>query len=430
MPPLVHPVGDQPRRLSHLPRPLILTLLTTIFVTVVSWIPFLRGLLLGHVTGEGWPYYFAPGMPWPQNDRFGDLLLFRRTFEHFGKADFFKQGMLFPYPAPMAWLYRLYLPYLPDKIAIATFLATVVVVMVAGSALLAKRMERLGAPSFVVCFGYLVLSSVFSHVLAFEMRQLNAEIFAFICVAAALFFFVERRFNAAAVFFGLAIALKVYPCILLALFLPIRQYRPIGIAVLTAATTLCLGFTTVAGSFLDTARQLQISLHTFTVAYGEQISPAIGFDHSVFGACKVASRYVRLHGHEFLPICLGVTGVCAMVLFFTRIWKMPVFNRIAYVVAIAIFLPPVSFEYTLLHLYSVFAIFCCIVVRQAVASRAADLWFPAVCFGVLFGLTALRHNGAVYVGLVKAVTLLCFICWVTVCPLSDPDLDGPEVLRV
>jgi hypothetical protein len=80
----------------------------------------------------------------------------------------------------------------------------------------------------------------------------------------------------------------------------------------------------------------------------------------------------------YLAVGISVT----LLLWFTRVRRMDRLEQILFLSAAMLIVPPISNDYTLLHLYAPFGLLALAVVRDEVPSRLSTPWL--VCFAVLF----------------------------------------------
>ena len=78
-------------------------------------------------------------------------------------------------------------------------------------------------------------------------------------------------------------------------------------------------------------------------------------------------KFVTLPWHpDLTPLIRPYTwlvAVTCLILYFGRIWKLPVANQILILSVISVSIPPVSYDYTLLSLYAPLAILCILALR-------------------------------------------------------------------
>jgi hypothetical protein len=408
------------------PLPLVVNLFVTIAFTILTLLYALINYFRGLPHPYSWPFYIqGANLQNPHGDRFGDLMGFEARFHAFHTASFFSKtyGDPFPYPAPMALFYRLFLLHVPHVLRI--ILPAFALILLIPSLILVKRLivnglDRNKAVTFVA------LSIMFSGIVPFELRQLNAEIFVFAILAGTLYFYLDGKVSAAAILLGIAIALKLYPFMLMGLFFSARRYRAMFVSLLSCAITLAIGFLFEAGSFMQAVRSTLAGMGWFTAHFVQRIDGAIGWDHSIFAFLKFLLRDRYDSFAPLLTIYTPIVGVIGLTLYLLRIYRLPVFNQIASLMILMILTPPVSFEYTFLELYSVFAIFCCVVVRNSKQRmNGTPLILMGACFGFLFAMQSMVIvDNQILDGQTKCPVLLLLLILVLTYPVPDNALDA------
>ena len=185
----------------------------------------------------------------------------------------------------------------------------------------------------------------------FMLERGNLEIVVFLALAAGVWAYVRKRGYTAAVCFALAASFKIVPVVYFALFLRRRQYHLFAVACLCtvffvlsslwfAGPTISQAFHGIAGGVALFTRELLV----------DPKPDSIGFDHTLFSIYRrfffdpaTASFIYRLY--------TPVVGAIGIILYLVRIRVLPFLNQLLCFSIAAIWLPPVSFEYTLIHLY-------------------------------------------------------------------------------
>lgn len=362
-------------------------------------------------------------------DRFTDWTNFLARTAHFGQPGMLTRldfGLPFPYPVPSM------LPFvLIQKLSsypLATFLTITVLLFVAGAALLSWYLQRRFHPPTVVHI------AVWSTVLigypgVFLFDRGNIEVFLWALVAGGLAAFTCRRPYLAATCFAIAGSMKIYPAIFLLLFVPRRQYRAMVYGgVLIAAVTL--GMLAIIGpsipqAFRDlgpsatTLRDYQIMVMARNV---------LRFDHSLFSLWKVLSAaYVTrflgyspddasaLHFYTAGRVYSILAPLVFLAAYALRIRKLPLLNQAGTLLLFSVLLPYVSYDYTLVHLYTLFALLLIAWLEGTGSDRqivtiSRIVLILAVVFTPLAALA--RH---LYGGQIKAVLMLaCLYLLLTV----------------
>ena len=189
----------------------------------------------------------------------------------------------------------------------------------------------------------------------FEYMQGNIEWVLWMVLNVAVWAFCQRHFKAAAVLIGLAASMKFYPVFYVGLFVPLHRYREIALTIVTAVISTVVSLWLVCPDLSYSWRQTLIGLSNFK---GESVvsieRSVVGFDHSLFAPLKLV--FTSLFGLEgpraLLGLYLAVLGLLGLVIFFTRVRHLPVTNQVLCLSIAAIVFPPLSLDYTLLHLYA------------------------------------------------------------------------------
>ncbi len=392
----------QEHREIRLPQPLrvflwVTATLTAVCVAVELW--------CARVLQMDYPYTW-PLMP--PDAPYLDFALYQDRFAFFHSPAFFTfGGPDYYYPAPMAVVHWLFFQ-LPHPLAIyldLLRLAFAVAIFLAGRLLLSRGL------SLRAIVPFLLVTATCSYPFFFEFEQANLEWVVCVLVATGIWAFLRSRGYAAAVCFGLAGSMKLFPFVLLGLLLSRRQYRQIAtaavVATLTTLVSLCLECPDVATAWHGT----QIGLAKFRVWYVLRFEQ-VGFDHSLFATLKAMWS---LHSQTPLDtktlavvsgLYLPVVAFAGIVLYFDRIRKLPVVNQVICLCVASILLPPVSYDYTLIHLFMPWML----LVLVAVESRGravAGLVGALVCFAIVFAPeTEVIWNEQTYGGQIKAVALV------------------------
>ena len=139
----------------------------------------------------------------------------------------------------------------------------------------------------------------------------------------------------------------------LGLLLARRKYAAIGTAAATAAVLTVIGLRFLTPSIVYSWHGIGAGLKWYHDYMFLGFWPAaIGDDHSLFEAIKIVLRLVPLVKVSVaLKLYLAIVATAGIVLYFTRIQKLPLINQVLCLTLAAIFLPPSSYDYTLLHLF-------------------------------------------------------------------------------
>ena len=181
----------------------------------------------------------------------------------------------------------------------------------------------------------------------------NIELVLWISAALGMWAFMRGRDNWAAVLWGLAAAMKLYPIVLLILLLPRRRYGAIVLGVVTfvGATVLSLWW---LGPTISIA--WHGSLQSVFGYQGLRVSEfslrELAANHSIFGLVKVVALAFHLPQAKLTLPYYACGAVLLGLVFFGRLWKMPVANQLLAVSVFMVSLPTVSYFHTLANLYA------------------------------------------------------------------------------
>ncbi len=325
----------------------------------------------------------------PRSDRFGDYTIYVDKFHLFHTPQFFTSGFPFTYPAPVSLVYYLFYNGFGHhgEAAFITFCILAYCAAAFGFYTALVRRGISAATASLVAFCLVVTS--WPAILVVD--RANMEITVFVVVALSLWAYATGRGYLAAILFGLAASLKLFPFVFCALFFSKRQYKHLA---LTLASFFAFSIASLAllGPSIRSAYQgIAAGLAFFKKAYMQRWNPTEnGVDHSMFAFIK-ATLIVVFHvspRHDFvhaLSAYLAFTALLGLSLYFITIRFLPLVNQVLLLTIASIYFTPFSGDGTLLHLYAPFAMLVFVSLnaqRTGVSVRALK---PAmVCFAILF----------------------------------------------
>jgi hypothetical protein len=303
-------------------------------VATLLWLIAFLPLLHGHST----PLF-------PGGANFEDVLVYQGRFTVFHTTKFFtsKRFSGFAYPAGSAVIYAALYSFHDAVRAYLLLAAVSTLAAIATTFALLKRVSatNLLLPLLLLSFPWIFL-----------LQRANIELVLWMLVALGLLAYTRGWPYAAAILFGLAAACKLYPIFLVGLFLRRKQDLPIfltGIVTFLLAMGASIAF--AGPAFLTAAQGFFTGVDHFQDHYAQTVRSAeINWDHCLFSPVK----YWSLGAHASLaplmrPYYLAA-GTLALLLFL-RIRTMPFLNRALFLITAMVALPPVSYDYTLVHLY-------------------------------------------------------------------------------
>jgi hypothetical protein len=344
---------------------------------------------------------------------FGDFRFwFGKLVTTFHTREFYTTGAPLMYPAPVVVVYKFFTLFSFSQHALIATLRFVAVILATSWIMLYGFYRGLVRRGITPKSARIFLAAVYflSFPFWFEVHQANMEFVVWVMVMLGLWAFWIRRPWAAAVFFGVAAAMKIFPLVFVGLFLTRKQYRQAAFTLVVVAFTTAVSLWLVYPDIAYSWRATNAAVGQFREMYMLHLLPTeTGFDHSLFCLFKKVIPALPPPSvmSRLLTAYLAVAAVGGILLYLLRIRTMPMVNQILCLSIAAILLPPTSYDYTLLHLYAPFAL----VVFVAIECRSARPALPGLL--LLFVLFAFLlspqsefiAHGLRFAGQLKAVAL-------------------------
>ena len=391
------------------------TYLVWFLTFVLGWIE--RSLL--NLPEQNWYPFF------PSQARFTDFTIFQERFRYFHQAQFFDlPGFPFTYPAPVAVFLESF--YLFGVHALSAFVVFCCFAFVgAGIALgLALRRRGLALANILVFIG---TSVVLSYPFWFLVDRGNVEIADWFLLALGITAYWHKKWYLASVLFGVAISFKIFPFVFLGLLLSARKYKAVLLGLF-----ICV-FTTIASTFIVgptykvASNGIASGLNFFRTHYVLQVHKMeIGFDHSAFAIIKeLTFRPHTAQGPLYTPWFYGymaVAAIAGLIIYQLRIRTLPRANQILALTVASILLPPVSGDYTLVHLYIPWAALVLVSVSLKNVNGLQGRTLSFICMAFLMAPESLVFvHGLRVAGQLKAIVLLLLFIIALVCPFEEPE---------
>ena len=352
---------------------------------------------------------------------FGDLMEYPGTYKLLHSAAFFFNvaGNPWAYPmfspvayppfaaAVMAPLYAFPIPELLDLLVSGAWLAVLV-------GWVGRGLVRVG-----VALATAVLMPLSLVLISFPIERLvhqgNIEIVLWMLTALGVLAFLRGHDDAAAVLWGLAAAMKLFPLVLLVLLLPRRKWRAFaeGVATFVGATVWALWWlgpsvrVAWAGTMVNVFRYQGARTAEWTLR--ELVA-----NHSLIEVAKIVAMIAH-YPMDKLTLPYFACGAAVMgAALFGKLWKMPVANQVLAVSTFMVMFPPISYYHALVHMVAPLVLLGWIAIRaQQAGVRVRGLQGTMLLFVPLFApFTLLTYPTVfVYCGLVQALLLLVlFLC--------------------
>ena len=367
----------------------------------------------------------------PRKLMFGDFSLYAGQFSQFHTQQFFQQNKLM-YPAPIMVFYKLFnlgdqsigSQWLTYRLLLTMLIASWSMVFLFAKALVCRGLN------WKTTLLFLLPTYIMSFPFWFDFHQANMEFIVWIVLSLGIRAFWNDKFSAAAVLFGIAAAMKIFPIIFVGLLITKRKFRQIALALISYVIVTVASLWMVCPNLTYSFQQTNMAVNRFRYEIMIQARDIeTGFDHSLFGALK----YI-FHNHlpdaekmsHLIGVYLAVVGVGGLILYVLRIRHLPILNQLFCLSIAAVLLPPTSFEYTLLHLYAPFAVLVLMVVEHAggkelrMDSKVLAAFFTLMAFLFCVQSEFIYHAWRI-AGPIKALALLALFACALRFPLPSAD---------
>ena len=336
-----------------------------------------------------------------------DFTCFSQRFQYFHQPAFYGSFRVpFSYPPPLAVAYHIF--FAAGANAARYFFLLMLACYLFACALLIREFVLRGwnaAHAFLFVAVCAALSYPF--MVAFSLDEMELLVWA--VLALGIYLFVQGYAWQAAILFGLAGSMKYFPLIYIALPLAQKKVRDALIVLITFGGSLVLSAWFLGPSLHVVSKGMQTQAQQFRVYYLDQFHPfESGIDHSMFGLCKYI---LHARGHVAWPpslisIYLTLVAVSGVILWFWRIRKMPILNQVTALSVASVLLPPLSHDYTLMHLYAPWVM----LVMLASSVRTKGIALGLFCFALLFTPESfLIHGGVRFSGQFKCLVLFALL---------------------
>ena len=337
-----------------------------------------------------------------KNETMWDFTIFFPAFQHFHSLRFFNEAFTFMYPAPVGVAFEIFFLLHRPLLLFGEFI--VLSFLVAGI-LLGRALLQRGVRPYQV-FVFIACSLLLSYPLWFDLKQGNIEICVWVVVSLGVWAFFRGNTYGSAACFGIAGAMKIFPFVYLGLLISRRQYRQAVFAVILATITTLVSLWLLGGNIVATWHHVQYGVDQFRTIYMlHRREFEIGFDHSLFALYKRSLPYIPTPEllRPALSAYLAITAVLGIILYFAKIRHLPIINQVICLCVASILLPPVSSDYTLMHLYVPWALLVLLAQQNKSDQNQLPGLRPAfVCFAILMSPeTEFIYHGAIYGGQIK-----------------------------
>jgi len=371
----------------------------------------------------------------------GDLLVFRPGFDRFGTPQFWSSFEYpFTYPAPVAVVLGLLFRFAhPVRIYLAIEAAAI-----AAAAWWFVRQLTARCISPATAWAFTLSCLAMTWPLLFLIDTANAEGFVIIVLALGVLAVLRQRWWLGAILIGIAGSMKLFPLILLGLLLAKRRYKEFAAGLAVAAVVTFASLWVLGPTIAEAQRQIDVGFALIQTLYLYTMKPdAAALDHSLWVAVRYAAVYAdrTLHPVELasrtasilaisLRTYLVVAAVAGITLFFTKIRRLPTLNIVLALTVCAVLLPPLSLEYTLVHLLLPFALLCAYATdmgQSGVAVKGLGACFG--CFAAIFNIETFLSNRFTFAAEARTLALVVLLVLILRHPFAWTALDHTSIER-
>lgn len=391
---------------------------------VLRWFWAASAVLLAATLVVAWVEWHAGWLKarWDplQFPNFIDLLEYVPTFRMVHTAAFFHNAHVVAYPPFGGAVFGLV--YATGH-AVWTYLASAALVLgfaayAAWRVLVGEGIRR------GVAAGFVATVTVASFPLWRMVPQGNIELYLWACVALGVWAWMRDRDGWAAVLWGLAAAMKLYPMALMILLLRRGRWwsAAVGVLVFVVATL---------GSMLWIGPSLPIAWHgALGGVFGYQGNRVAAWtvqdlagNHSLFTLVKVVAVLAHREPEAFTRAYYVAAALGFLAIWGERAWKLPRVNRLLLVTLFMVMLPPLSYFHTLVHLYAPWLLLAGLAVRAEREGAWVKGLTPALLlmlplFASFTLMTFPRHD--IYAGIVQSAMLVVLFVVAVVFPFETP----------
>ena len=394
--------------------------------------------------------------PYPENSllfrpeaRYSDFTGSALKISHFGEPGMLVEKRFggpgytfFPYPLPTVYVYLFFIRLFPKPLT--AYLSTVVTAFVLAALWLLFRLRALVQRS-ALPYLLIFISAISAFPMFYLYDRANIEGVPWILIAFGLVAFYRKLYPLAAVLIACAASLKLFPAILLLLFIAKRQYRALVLGIICLIAVTLLAWAGIGPTVLQAAKDGAAGNRVLFDQYVTQFKVGEeGWDHSLFGVMKevvwvllgrggvLASNTVTTAIRKMVPIYGAVVCLGFASLYVFKLRRLPVLNQLIIYLILSIVLPFVSNEYTLVHMYFAWAAFLLYLAKDV---RTGSSNFPLknialilACFAVIFSAQSywIVHNTHTINGQIKFCALVGLLWIVLRNPMYSSSLGDTE----
>jgi len=371
------------------------------------------------------PLFASHSVLFPAGPGFEDIIVYQGRFTVYHTLKFFTSRAFsgFAYPPGAAPIYEVFYAT-SDAVQAYLLLAGATTLTALAAAYLFLR--RNGSAKL---FPLLLF---FCFPLIFLIQRANIEIVLWVIIVLGVLAYRRGAAILAAVLFGIAASIKLYPILLLGLFLKpasrrTRQGLPaFAIGLVTTVVALIAATAYTGPTFLLAAHGFTTGVDRFQDHYVDTVSKVeVAFDHSLFSPLKYLAYSNHASPAPWTQTYYLIAGTFALLLF-VRVRTLPFLNRVVFLLAAMVSLPPVSFTYTLVHLYLPLLLLLCALAASRKPPPATAVIVCALLLFLMLPLVSLYVFQPLPTGPIQSFVLLAILILSAL--TAWPDAPGSKAL--
>ena len=387
------------------------------------WMATALGFALAFVVG--WLKWHAGQVVYnwdPLSDpRFGDLLEYPGTYALLHTRAFFFNVVAKPWPYPMyspvaypplsaALMAPIYLSGQPELMFLLLAAAWIVTAVI----WVRRWMIRAGIDVWTATL-FPVTMAAMSFPIARLVHQGNIELLVWMLTATGTWAWARKKDGLAAILWGLAAAMKLFPLVLLALLLPRKRWGAFLLGTMTFVVATVWALWWLGPTIADAWHGSMVNVFGYQATrVGEWSLRELVANHSTIDIAKLAALILGYPLKKVALVYYGAGAVIFTAAFFGKLWRMPAANQLLAVSAFMAMFPAISYYHALVHLYAPLVLLGWVAVRAQRASiEVAGLRATMLLFVPLFvAFTVLTYPTLfLFCGLLQAFVLgLLFLC--------------------
>lgn len=368
-------------------------------------------------------------------ERFSDFTIFYDKFAYFHRPEFWHVGFPINYPAPVELFFEFFFRFMAPH-ALLAFVIFSILSFTVPSALFAKALSRRGI-RVGTAYPFVTICCFLSWPFVLIVDRGNAEVAVWLAMLIGMWAYATGREWVAAIFFGIAASMKLFPFVFLALFLSRRQLWNLVLGATTFFGVSIVSLKVLGPTIMAAYRGIAFGLASFKRNYmAEWHTSENGVDHSIFSTFKLLLLLIFHHSTDdftgWLRVYLATTSIGGILLYLLVIRKLPLLNQVLTLAIACIYFTPFSGDGTLVHLYYPLAMLMLLAIQAhqdgvTIRGLAIVIYCMVVCLSLETFLTLnITGQGMRLIGPAHCVALGVMMVTALRYPLGPPLQETPN----